>query len=218
MMLIRAVWRGLRTTGWRTPLPAPVLPARHMSFGIPVSGTNLAFVVLGGTSLTAALVYAYKTVHSDSMRYGNRISDIEARFQSQEEVVTSEAPAGDSAPVAEVTAPHAVAEAVVVETLTEKASEGPEPAEEELPVAEAAVVIATEPARDAGDAVESMVAMVMMEAAAQETEAAVAEANEPALPVAAEITAVETAVTVAETTAEPSAVKETPDAQTFSEY
>ncbi|XP_017541397.2 protein MGARP [Pygocentrus nattereri] len=211
MMLIRAVWRGLRTTGWRTPLPAPVLPARHMSFGIPVSGTNLAFVVLGGTSLTAALVYAYKTVHSDSMRYGNRISDIEARFQSQEEVVTSEAPAGDSAPVAEVTAPHAV-------TLTEKVSEGPEPAEEELPVAEAAVVIATEPAPDAGDAVESMVAMVMMEAAAQETEAAVAEANEPALPVAAEITAVETAVTVAETTAEPSAVKETPDAQTFSEY
>ncbi|KAL6467348.1 hypothetical protein MHYP_G00251520 [Metynnis hypsauchen] len=213
-MLFRAVWRGLRTTGWRTPLPAPVLPARHMSFGIPVSGTNLAFVVLGGASLTAALVYAYKTVHSDSMRYGNRISDIEARFQ----IVTSEAPAGDSAPVAEVTAPHAVAEAVVVETLTEKASEDPEPVEEELPVAEATVVIATEPAPDAGDVVESVVAMVMMEATAQETEAAVAEAIEPALPVVVEVTAVKTAVTVAETTAEPSAVKETPDAQTFSEY
>ncbi|XP_036439358.1 protein MGARP isoform X2 [Colossoma macropomum] len=202
-MLFRAVWRGLRTAGWRTPLPTPVLPARHMSFGIPASGTNLAFVVLGGGSLTAALVYAYKTVHSDSMRYNNRISDIEARFK----IMTSEAPAGDPAPVAEVTALHAVAEAVVVETVTGKASEGPEPVEEELPVAEA-----TDPTPDAGDAVEYVVAMVVTEAAAQETEAAVAEPAEPAVPVAVETTAVETTVTIAEATAELSAVKEAPAA------
>lgn len=38
-------------------LSIAVFPTRQMSFGLPVSGTNIAYMVLGGSSLTAALVY-----------------------------------------------------------------------------------------------------------------------------------------------------------------
>lgn len=38
-------------------LSIAVFPTRQMSFGLPVSGTNIAYIVLGGSSLTAALVY-----------------------------------------------------------------------------------------------------------------------------------------------------------------
>ncbi|KAI4872684.1 hypothetical protein NFI96_028840 [Prochilodus magdalenae] len=191
-MLCRAVLRGLQAAGRRTPLPAPVLPARRMSFGIPVSGTNLAFVVLGGGSLTAALVYAYKTVHSDTVRYNNRIADMEAKLNSQEE----EALVDDPAPVAEVTTVHAVAEA-------EKAPESQEPADGELPGAEVVMAVPAEPAPDTRDAVETAVAVTMMETAAEDTEPAAVE--ETAVPVA-------TTETVPEAMPELPAVKEVPAA------
>ncbi|KAG9259688.1 protein MGARP-like [Astyanax mexicanus] len=165
-MLCRSLCGGLRgglraVAGRRTPVPAAALQARHMSFGIPTSGSNLAIMVLGGGSLTAALFYAYKTVHSDSVRYSNRITDIETKLTT---------PADEPASIAEVMTVNAVSEAVEsVESATEAASEASDPGPNlpadvsatEEPAAETVVAIATEPPPEVKEAAEDLVSVAM---------------------------------------------------------
>ena len=119
--------------------------------------------------------------------------------------MTSEALVDDPAPVAEVTTVHAVAEAVAVEIITEKAPESQEPADGQLPGAEVVMAVPAEPAPDTRDAVEPAVAVTMMETAAEDTEPAAVEEVETAVPV-------ETTGTVAEAMPELPAVKEVPAA------
>ncbi|XDV14728.1 hypothetical protein PO909_014928 [Leuciscus waleckii] len=81
-MFCRAAWQRLAPLARKslTPLLSnAVFPIRQMSFGLPASGTNMAYMLIGGSSLTAALVYAYKTINSDSARYNERIAQLEAR-------------------------------------------------------------------------------------------------------------------------------------------
>ncbi|XP_018593367.1 protein MGARP-like [Scleropages formosus] len=51
-----------------------------MAYGLPgVSGQNVAYAILCGGSLTAALVYAYKTMISDGERFTDRLAEMNAR-------------------------------------------------------------------------------------------------------------------------------------------
>ncbi|TNN46477.1 hypothetical protein EYF80_043335 [Liparis tanakae] len=75
------------------PAGARHAPGRHMSFGVPSSSSNMAFVVLGGGGLTAAV--AYKTVRGDSEPHEDRLASM-APAEKAPEVA---APAAEAAPV-----------------------------------------------------------------------------------------------------------------------
>nr|XP_021326792.1 uncharacterized protein mgarp isoform X1 [Danio rerio] len=182
MMFCRAAWRRLAPLARKTLTPPlssnAVVPIRQMSFGLPVSGTNMAYAVLCGSSLTAAIVYAYKTINSDSARYNERIAQIEARTKSEEGAVAEVSVAAEAAAVVESTASEhvAIAETTAVETVVEVL----EAEAEESPA-------------------ESLEAAVELEAGSAIVQAVVAEAEEPAAPVvedvAAEAAVAETTVT-----------------------
>ncbi|KAA0722489.1 hypothetical protein E1301_Tti007055 [Triplophysa tibetana] len=91
MMFCRTARQRLAPLALKTLFPSSnnAVPIRQMSFGLPTSGTNIAYMVLGGGSLTAALVYAYKTINSDSARYNDRIAQIEARSKNDEGAVVA---------------------------------------------------------------------------------------------------------------------------------
>ncbi|XP_026059984.1 translation initiation factor IF-2 isoform X2 [Carassius auratus] len=131
MMFCRAAWQRLAPLARKTltPLSNAVFPTRPMSFGLPASGTNMAYVVLGGSSLTAALVYAYKTINSDSARYNERIAQLEAR------------PKRALAEVASV----AEAETTAGEMINAEAEQTPEPVEAATAIVEAVAADAEEP-------------------------------------------------------------------------
>ncbi|XP_003197682.2 uncharacterized protein mgarpb [Danio rerio] len=179
MMFCRAAWRRLAPLARKTLTPPlssnAVVPIRQMSFGLPVSGTNMAYAVLCGSSLTAAIVYAYKTINSDSARYNERIAQIEARTKR---AVAEVSVAAEAAAVVESTASEhvAIAETTAVETVVEVL----EAEAEESPA-------------------ESLEAAVELEAGSAIVQAVVAEAEEPAAPVvedvAAEAAVAETTVT-----------------------
>ncbi|XP_016522603.1 fibrous sheath CABYR-binding protein-like [Poecilia formosa] len=167
------------------PISKSTAPVRHMALGVPGGSTNLAYVVLCGGGLTAAVVYAYKTVNGDTERYEDRLANMRSEEKAE---VTSEAASSlpaESAPAEDEPAPGA-------EITPEPVPASPEPAAETSaePTAEASP---EEPA------------------AAEASEADVAEAPaEPAdaegAPVAVEETAAEVgsevaAVTPAEDTA-----------------
>ncbi|XP_016104437.1 protein MGARP isoform X2 [Sinocyclocheilus grahami] len=127
MMFCRATWQRLAPLARKTltPFGNAVFPTRQMSFGLPASGTNIAYVVLGGSSLTAALVYAYKTIHSDSARYNERIAQLEAR------------PKRAVAEVASVAEAAAVVETTAAEVINAEAEQTPEPVEAATAIVEA---------------------------------------------------------------------------------
>ncbi|XP_052426016.1 A-kinase anchor protein 5-like isoform X1 [Carassius gibelio] len=131
MMFCRAAWQRLAPLARKTltPLSNAVFPTRPMSFGLPASGTNMAYVVLGGSSLTAALVYAYKTINSDSARYNERIAQLEARPKRALPEVAS---------VAE-------AETTAAEMINAEAEQTPEPVEAATAIVEAVAADAEEP-------------------------------------------------------------------------
>ncbi|XP_018919120.2 uncharacterized protein mgarpb isoform X2 [Cyprinus carpio] len=131
MMFCRAAWQRLAPLARKTltPFSNAVFPTRQMSFGLPASGTNIAYVVLGGSSLTAALVYAYKTINSDSARYNERIAQFEARPKRA---------------VAEV-ASVAEAETTAAEVINAEAEQTPEPVEAATAIVEAVAADAEEP-------------------------------------------------------------------------
>ncbi|XP_031723029.1 induced stolen tip protein TUB8-like isoform X2 [Anarrhichthys ocellatus] len=119
-MFCRRALQRVGPLAWRAFEPTS-RNVRHMAFGVPGGSSNMAYFVLCGGGLTAAVIYAYKKVGGDAP-----------------EVAT---PAAEPAPVEEaVPAPEVVAE-VVAESV-------PAPAE---PVAEAmseeaAAVVVSEPA------------------------------------------------------------------------
>ncbi|XP_035993035.1 fibrous sheath CABYR-binding protein [Fundulus heteroclitus] len=121
------------------PISRSTAPVRHMAFGVPGGSSNMAYVVLCGGGLTAAVVYAYKTVNGDTERYEDRLANVSTKEKAE---VTSEAvsPAVETtaaeeepapAPVAEMTAepvpasPEPVAE-TSAEPTADAASEEPE--------------------------------------------------------------------------------------------
>ncbi|XP_016410984.1 protein MGARP-like isoform X1 [Sinocyclocheilus rhinocerous] len=130
MMFCRATWQRLAPLARKTltPFGNAVFPTRQMSFGLPASGTNIAYVVLGGSSLTAALVYAYKTINSDSARYNERIAQLEARPKSEEGAVAEVASVAEAAAVVETTA---------AEVINAEAKQTPEPVEAATAIVEA---------------------------------------------------------------------------------
>ncbi|XP_039530938.1 probable serine/threonine-protein kinase kinX isoform X2 [Pimephales promelas] len=187
MMFCRAAWQRLAPLARKSPTPLfsnAVFPIRQMSFGLPASGTNMAYMVIGGSSLTAALVYAYKTINSDSERYNERIAQLEARPKI-----------GAAAALASVAEAAAIVESAVAEntaiveaTAAELAVEVVDAKTEEVPEhVDGAMVV------DAAMEVEAETAIV---------QAVAADAEEPTAPVVEDVedVAAETAAPIAETT------------------
>ncbi|KAM4750885.1 uncharacterized protein mgarpb [Anableps anableps] len=116
------------------PISKSTAPVRHMAFGVPGGSSNMAYIVLCGGGLTAAVVYAYKTVNGDTERYEDRLANISSKEKAE---VTSEAassPLAESAPAEEEPAPGA-------ETTAESVPASPEPVAETSaePTAEASL-------------------------------------------------------------------------------
>ncbi|XP_043968886.1 fruit protein pKIWI501-like [Gambusia affinis] len=161
------------------PISKSTAPVRHMALGVPGGSTNLAYVVLCGGGLTAAVVYAYKTVNGDAERYEDRLASMRSEEKAE---VTSEAassPPVESAQAEEEAAPGA-------EVTLEPVPASPEPVAE----------TSAEPTADASPE---------EQAAAEASEADVIEAPaEPAdaegAPVAEEETAPEVELEVAAVT------------------
>ncbi|XP_065109997.1 uncharacterized protein mgarpb [Paramisgurnus dabryanus] len=183
MMFCRTTWARLAPLTRKTlsHLSKKAVPKRQMSFGLPVSGTNIAFMVLGGGSVTAALIYAYKTINSDSARYNDRIAQFEAKTKRAEVAVTAAEVVAETAAV-ELTAVDAAAEELISGVLAAAGS----PAEHSAaaPV-EVEVAVATPTVAEAGTPV----------------------AEEPTTPVAEDVAA-DAASPVAVTMGETSSVEE----------
>ncbi|XP_056265982.1 brain acid soluble protein 1-like isoform X2 [Pseudoliparis swirei] len=133
-------------------------PGRHMSFGVPSSSSNLAYVVLGGGGLTAAVVYAYKTVRGDSEPHEDRLASMAPADEASEvaapeadpvvvEQVEEAAPApevvAESAPAVAEPEAEAVAEPVV-ESEAAEVEAAPAAEVEAVPVSEEEVVVVSE--------------------------------------------------------------------------
>ncbi|XP_016375503.1 protein MGARP-like isoform X2 [Sinocyclocheilus rhinocerous] len=177
MMFCRLAWQRLAPLARKTltPFSNAVFPTRQMSFGLPASGTNIAYMVLGGSSLTAALVYAYKTINSDSARYNERIAQLEAR---PKRAVAEVASVAEAAAVVETTASElatvveATAAQPVIEVVNAKAEQTPEPVDATLDVG-AATTIVEAVAADAEEPTAPVVEDVAAEAASPSTETTV---------------------------------------------
>nr|XP_040042390.1 fibrous sheath CABYR-binding protein-like isoform X2 [Gasterosteus aculeatus aculeatus] len=177
-------------------------PVRHMAFGVPGGSSNMAYIVLCGGGVTAAVVYAYKTVGGNGERHEDRLATMAVIEKAPEvaapaaepaaleeaaptpevlaEVVEESGPA-PAEPVAEAAAePDVLAESIPAEPVAETA---PEPAVEAVSEEEAAAeVVVAEPApteEAAPAAVEDESAATVEVAATEETpaEAPAAEAH-----------------------------------------
>ncbi|XP_048053296.1 protein MGARP-like isoform X1 [Megalobrama amblycephala] len=191
MMFCRAAWQRLAPLARKTLSPLSsnaVFPTRQMSFGLPASGTNIAYLVIGGSSLTAALVYAYKTINSDSARYNERIAQLEARPKSEEVHI------GAVANVAPVTEAAAIVETAIAENTTIVEVTAAEPVIEVVDV-------------EAEETPEHVDAAMEVEAETTIVQAVAADAEEPTTPVVEDVAA-EAAAPIAETTGEASSVEE----------
>ncbi|XP_049576812.1 fibrous sheath CABYR-binding protein isoform X2 [Syngnathus scovelli] len=93
-------------------------PVRHMAFGVPGGSTNMTYFVLCGGGLTAAVVYAYKTVIGDSERYEDRLANMGSTTKVEASAESAIA-APESAPVEEPEVP--------VEVVTESVAASSEP-------------------------------------------------------------------------------------------
>ncbi|XP_040042389.2 uncharacterized protein mgarpb isoform X1 [Gasterosteus aculeatus] len=184
------------------PTSRNAAPVRHMAFGIPGGSSNMAYIVLCGGGVTAAVVYAYKTVGGNGERHEDRLATMAVIEKAPEvaapaaepaaleeaaptpevlaEVVEESGPA-PAEPVAEAAAePDVLAESIPAEPVAETA---PEPAVEAVSEEEAAAeVVVAEPApteEAAPAAVEDESAATVEVAATEETpaEAPAAEAH-----------------------------------------
>ncbi|XP_016103216.1 protein MGARP-like isoform X1 [Sinocyclocheilus grahami] len=177
MMFCRVAWQRLAPLARKTltPFSNAVFPTRQMSFGLPASGTNIAYMVLGGSSLTAALVYAYKTINSDSARYNERIAQLEARSKSEEGAVAEVGSVAEAAAVVETTAAElatvveATAAQPVIEVVNAEAEQTSEPVDATLDVG-AATTIVEAVAADAEEPTAPVVEDVAAEAASPSAE------------------------------------------------
>ncbi|CAM4499342.1 unnamed protein product [Leuciscus chuanchicus] len=190
-MFCRAAWQRLAPLARKslTPLLSnAVFPIRQMSFGLPASGTNMAYMLIGGSSLTAALVYAYKTINSDSARYNERIAQLEARPKS-EEVLLDVFQVGAVAAVATLASVEeaaAIVETAVAENTT-------------IVEATAAELVEEVVDAEAEEIPEHVDAAMEVEAETAIAQAVAAEAEEPTAPVVEDVAA-ETATPIAEAT------------------
>eukprot|EP00066_Takifugu_rubripes_P021446 XP_011610712.1 PREDICTED: eukaryotic translation initiation factor 3 subunit B-like isoform X7 [Takifugu rubripes] len=211
-MFCRRAWQRVAPLTRRTFEPATrnAVPARKMSFGVPGGSFNTTYFVLCGGGLTAALVYAYKTINSDTERYENRLASMGSTAKAAPAAEVTEviresvsAPAGEaevtkvigesvSAPAGEaevigesVSAP--TGEAEVTEVIGESVS---------APAGEAEVTEVIGESEETRAEPEAAVEVVSEEAANEACgeAAAAAAAEEPAPPVAAEAGPESTAV------------------------
>ncbi|KAM9818782.1 uncharacterized protein mgarpb isoform 1-T1 [Syngnathus typhle] len=127
-MFCRRVYQRLGPVAQRFFTPTCTkAPVRHMAFGVPGGSTNMTYFVLCGGGLTAAVVYAYKTVIGDSERYEERLANMGSTTKGQlppytqkiEASAESAIAAPESAPVEEPEGP--------VEVVTESVAASSEP-------------------------------------------------------------------------------------------
>ncbi|KAL1023861.1 hypothetical protein UPYG_G00047450 [Umbra pygmaea] len=183
MLFCRAAWQRLGPLARKTvflPIFRNAGQRRHMSFGIPGgSATNMAYVVLCGGGLTAAVVYAYKTVNGDSERYNDRLAEISSR-PKEAALVQEEEPADEAIedPAEPVPIEAEVAVQIVAETAAVDEPPTPEVTAEPLVEAVAPSEVEEAPAEDVVTDVftEEVAAEVVSEAVAVE-EAHSAEAH-----------------------------------------
>ncbi|XP_030586369.1 fibrous sheath CABYR-binding protein isoform X2 [Archocentrus centrarchus] len=188
-MFCRRAWQRVGPLARRAFKPAPrYTPVRHMAFGVPGGSTNMTYFVLCGGGLTAAFVYAYKTVNGDTERYEERLANMGSTAKAPSETAAPEAappaaepaPVEEEAPAAEVAAESAPATAEpVAETSAEPVAEA---ASEEAEAAAVSEVVVTEAAAESADTEEAAPpaeAQVVLEAAVEApAEALVAESTE----------------------------------------
>ncbi|XP_036424639.1 protein MGARP isoform X3 [Colossoma macropomum] len=82
MFAVRAAWRRCavrQALTLRSSLNGAVAPRRLMSSVPGGTGENIVYVVLCGGAFAGAMAYAYKTVASDSTRFSDRVTEIQAR-------------------------------------------------------------------------------------------------------------------------------------------
>eukprot|EP00066_Takifugu_rubripes_P021447 XP_011610713.1 PREDICTED: uncharacterized protein LOC101068179 isoform X8 [Takifugu rubripes] len=197
-MFCRRAWQRVAPLTRRTFEPATrnAVPARKMSFGVPGGSFNTTYFVLCGGGLTAALVYAYKTINSDTERYENRLASMGSTAKAAPAAEVTEviresvsAPAGE-AEVTKVIGESVSAptgEAEVTEVIGESVS---------APAGEAEVTEVIGESEETRAEPEAAVEVVSEEAANEACgeAAAAAAAEEPAPPVAAEAGPESTAV------------------------
>ncbi|XP_058497570.1 cytochrome c1-like isoform X2 [Solea solea] len=164
------------------PTCRDAVSVRHMAFGIPGGSTSMTYFLLCGGGLTAAVVYAYKTVSGDSKSYENTPADMDLATKVSLVVAESVPPPAEETaePVAEAVSEDA-ADVVVLEapTVAEEA-----PAEKEA-----------EP--EAASVGAEVIAIVEAPAVAEEAPAEKG-AEPEAASVGAEVTAIVEAPAVAE--------------------
>ncbi|XP_029019423.1 fibrous sheath CABYR-binding protein isoform X2 [Betta splendens] len=167
-MFCRRAWQRVGPLAWRSlNLPCRSAPVRHMSSGVPGGSSNMTYFILCGGGLTAAVIYAYKSVNGDTGRYEDRLPDTDASAKTAAPA-TEATPAEEAAPAAEV-----ISEPVFV------------PAEP-VPVAAAELVLESAPKEAADVASEVQVLEAAAEEAAPPVEGALEVAAAEAAPVAME--------------------------------
>eukprot|EP00066_Takifugu_rubripes_P021449 XP_011610715.1 PREDICTED: uncharacterized protein LOC101068179 isoform X10 [Takifugu rubripes] len=180
-MFCRRAWQRVAPLTRRTFEPATrnAVPARKMSFGVPGGSFNTTYFVLCGGGLTAALVYAYKTINSDTERYENRLASMGSTAKA--------APAAEVTEVIGESVSAPTGEAEVTEVIGESVS---------APAGEAEVTEVIGESEETRAEPEAAVEVVSEEAANEACgeAAAAAAAEEPAPPVAAEAGPESTAV------------------------
>ncbi|XP_041789499.1 fibrous sheath CABYR-binding protein isoform X4 [Chelmon rostratus] len=213
-MFCRRAWQRLGPLARRAFNPASrnAAPVRHMAFGVPGGSSNTAYLVLCGGGLTAAAVYAYKTVNGDSERHEDRLASMGSTEKAPEAMApeataTATATATAAAPELTVAAPEEVeapeAAAAAAESTT---------VEEVAPAAEVVAESVPAPAEPVAETAAEPVAEAASEEAAVASEVVVAEtAAEPAVEEeAAPPVAVEAVPEAAPVTVEVAAMEDTP--------
>ncbi|XP_018556499.1 protein MGARP [Lates calcarifer] len=115
-MFCRRAWQRVGPLARRAfkPPSRNTAPVRHMAFGVPGGSTNMTYFLLCGGGLTAAVVYAYKTVNGDSEHYEERLANVGSTAKASSEAAPeAAAPAAEPAPVEEAApAADVIAESV----------------------------------------------------------------------------------------------------------
>ncbi|XP_026159581.1 induced stolen tip protein TUB8-like isoform X2 [Mastacembelus armatus] len=173
-MFCRRAWQRVGPLARRAfQPPSRTAPVRHMAFGVPGGSSNMTYFLLCGGGLTAAVVYAYKTVSGDSERYEDRLANMGSATRAS----LLPAPAVETAPVEEpAPATEVIAESVptpagpVAETAAEPVTEVT--LDSEVVVAAAEPVVTEEAATPAASEASPVAATVETPAEALAAESA----------------------------------------------
>ncbi|XP_077575412.1 uncharacterized protein mgarpb isoform X2 [Stigmatopora nigra] len=118
-MFCRRVYQRLSPMATKVFVPTfRKAPVRHMAMGVPGGSPNLTYIVLCGGSLTAAVVYGYRTIIGDSERYEDRLANMGSA--AKVEASSTEIEAAEPVPVEEPVLPvEVVAESLAEPTVDE---------------------------------------------------------------------------------------------------